>query len=123
MEITARMVQELREMTGAGMMDCKKALTEAGGDMDKAVDILRTKGLAALQKKAGRATNEGVVAAYVSDDKQVGVLTGEKFSGGRGVDVLGIENRRAMSEGNFPQRAGRNRLSPANKRGRYQAHH
>ncbi|MDI6711851.1 MAG: translation elongation factor Ts [Anaerosomatales bacterium] len=74
MEITARMVQELREMTGAGMMDCKKALTEAGGDMDKAVDILRTKGLAALQKKAGRATNEGVVAAYVSDDKQVGVL-------------------------------------------------
>ncbi|MDI6844155.1 MAG: translation elongation factor Ts [Anaerosomatales bacterium] len=74
MEITARMVQELREMTGAGMMDCKKALTEADGDMDKAVDILRTKGLAALQKKAGRATNEGVVAAYVSDDKRVGVL-------------------------------------------------
>ncbi|MCX8006735.1 MAG: translation elongation factor Ts [Coriobacteriia bacterium] len=74
MEITARMVQELREMTGAGMMDCKKALTEAGGDMDKAVDILRTKGLAALQKKAGRATNEGVVAAYVSEDKRVGVL-------------------------------------------------
>ncbi|GAV31292.1 MAG: translation elongation factor Ts [Anaerosomatales bacterium] len=74
MEITARMVQELREMTGAGMMDCKKALTEADGDMDKAVDILRTRGLAALQKKAGRATNEGVVAAYVSDDKRVGVL-------------------------------------------------
>jgi elongation factor Ts len=68
------MVQELREMTGAGMMDCKKALTEAGGDIDKAVDILRTRGLAALQKKAGRATNEGVVAAYVSDDRRVGVL-------------------------------------------------
>lgn len=74
MEITARMVQMLREMTGAGMMDCKKALTEAGGDVDKAVDILRTKGLAALQKKAGRATNEGVVAAHVSEDKRVGVL-------------------------------------------------
>ncbi|MCL4079586.1 translation elongation factor Ts [Coriobacteriia bacterium Es71-Z0120] len=74
MEITARMVQELREMTGAGMMDCKKALTEADGDVEKAVDILRTRGLAALQKKAGRATNEGVVAAHVSEDKRIGAL-------------------------------------------------
>ncbi len=74
MEITAQMVKDLREMTGAGMMDCKKALTEANGDIDKAVDILRTRGLAALAKKAGRATNEGVVAAHVTDDGKVGVL-------------------------------------------------
>ncbi|MHB1340227.1 MAG: translation elongation factor Ts [Coriobacteriia bacterium] len=74
MEITAGMVKELREVTGAGMMDCKKALAEAEGNMEAAVDILRTRGLAALAKKAGRATNEGVVAAYVAADNQVGVL-------------------------------------------------
>lgn len=73
-EITASLVKELRECTGAGMMECKKALTEAEGDLDKAVDILRTRGLAALAKKAGRATNEGTIAAYVSDDASVGVL-------------------------------------------------
>ncbi len=66
MEITAGMVKELRECTGAGMMDCKKALGEAEGDMEKAVDILRTKGLADLAKKAGRATNEGLIAAFVA---------------------------------------------------------
>ncbi len=55
------MVKELREMTGAGMMECKKALVEADGDMEKAVDVLRTRGLAAVAKKAGRATNEGTV--------------------------------------------------------------
>lgn len=65
-EITAALVKELREMTGAGMMECKKALVEADGDIDKALDVLRTRGLAASSKKAGRATNEGAVATYVS---------------------------------------------------------
>lgn len=74
MAITASMVKELREMTGAGMMECKKALTEAEGDMDKAVDVLRTRGLAAVAKKAGRATNEGTVMALVSDDAKTGAL-------------------------------------------------
>lgn len=74
MAITAAMVKELREMTGAGMMECKKALTEAEGDMDKAVDVLRTRGLAAVAKKAGRATNEGTVMAIVSDDGKTGAL-------------------------------------------------
>ena len=62
------MVKELREMTGAGMMECKKALVEADGDMDKAVDVLRTRGLAAAAKKAGRATNEGTVMTVVAED-------------------------------------------------------
>lgn len=73
-EITAKMVKELREISGAGMMECKKALVEAEGDIDKSVDILRTRGLAALAKKAGRATNEGAIAAFVSDDSKSGVL-------------------------------------------------
>jgi elongation factor Ts len=73
-EITAGMVKELRECTGAGMMECKKALSESNGDMAAAVDILRTRGLAALAKKAGRATNEGAIAAWVSDDCKTGVL-------------------------------------------------
>ena len=62
------MVKELREMTDAGMMECKKALVEADGDMDKAVDVLRTRGLAAAAKKAGRATNEGTVMTVLADD-------------------------------------------------------
>ena len=70
--ITAAMVKELREMTDAGMMECKKALVEADGDMDKAVDVLRTRGLAAAAKKVGRATNEGTVMAIVSDDATKG---------------------------------------------------
>jgi elongation factor Ts len=74
MEITAAMVKDLREQTGAGMMDCKNALIESGGDMEKAVDVLRTKGLADLAKKAGRATNEGLVAAYVSDSARIGAM-------------------------------------------------
>lgn len=74
MAITASMVKELREMTGAGMMECKKALTEADGDMDKAVDVLRTRGLAAVAKKAGRATNEGTVMALISDDATAGAV-------------------------------------------------
>ncbi len=73
-DITASMVKELRECTGAGMMECKKALSEAEGDLDSAVDILRTRGLAALAKKAGRATNEGTIAAFVTPDSHVGVL-------------------------------------------------
>ncbi len=74
MEISAKMVKDLRACTGAGMMDCKKALADAEGDMDQAVDILRMRGLAALAKKAGRATNEGVVAAFVSEYAALGAL-------------------------------------------------
>lgn len=74
MAITAALVKELREMTGAGMMDCKKALTECDGDMDKAVDFLREKGLAQAAKKAGRIAAEGSVGAYISDDAKVGVM-------------------------------------------------
>lgn len=72
--ITAAMVKELREMTDAGMMECKKALVEADGDMGKAVDVLRTRGLAAAAKKVGRATNEGTVMAIVSDDATKGAV-------------------------------------------------
>ncbi|MBE5802007.1 MAG: elongation factor Ts [Clostridiales bacterium] len=72
--ITSQMVKELREMTQAGMMDCKKALVEADGDMDKAVEWLREKGLAAAAKKAGRIAAEGVVASYVSEDAKIGVV-------------------------------------------------
>lgn len=68
------MVKELRTSTGAGMMDCKKALTEADGDMAKAVDILREKGLSQAAKKAGRVAAEGAVVSYVSDDGKVGVV-------------------------------------------------
>ena len=72
MGITAKDVQKLREMTGVGMMDCKKALTEAEGDMDKAIEILREKGLAASAKKAGRIAAEGMAYAAVIDG--VGVV-------------------------------------------------
>lgn len=74
MEITASMVKELREQTGAGMMDCKKALIEAGGDMEAAADILRTKGLADLAKKAGRATHEGLIGGATSPDGTAGAI-------------------------------------------------
>ena len=73
-QITASLVKELREMTGAGMMECKKALTEADGDIEKAVDVLRTHGLAAVAKRAGRETNEGTVMALVSDDCKTGAM-------------------------------------------------
>ena len=73
-QITAAMVKQLREMTDSPMMECKKALVEADGDMDAAVDILRKNGLAAAAKKAGRDTNEGAVAAYVSADGTQGAL-------------------------------------------------
>ena len=74
MAFTAKDVQALREKTGCGMMDCKKALTEAGGDMDKAVELLREKGLAAAAKKSGRIAAEGVVLAVVDDAKKVGAV-------------------------------------------------
>ena len=67
-QITAAMVKQLREMTDSPMMECKKALVEADGDMDAAVDVLRKTGLAKAAKKAGRETNEGAVAAFVSED-------------------------------------------------------
>ncbi len=73
MAITAGMVKELREMTGAGMMDCKKALTQTEGDMDKAVEFLREKGLATAQKKAGRIAAEGIVMLKVDDDAKKAV--------------------------------------------------
>lgn len=73
-EITAAAVAKLREMTNAGMMDCKKALTEATGDMDKAVDILRKKGAATAAKKATREAREGVVAQYIAPGGRLGVL-------------------------------------------------
>ncbi len=72
--ITAEMVKELRERTGAGMMDCKKALTETNGDMEKAVDFLREKGLAAAAKKASRIASEGLVEAYIHGAGRIGVL-------------------------------------------------
>ena len=68
MAITAALVKELREMTGAGMMDCKKALTNTDGDMDAAVEFLRENGLAKAAKKAGRIAAEGLVAVALSDD-------------------------------------------------------
>ena len=73
-DITAKMVQELRERTGIGMMDCKKALQETDGDLDAAVDFLRKKGLSAVQKRAGRKANEGLVTSYIHPGSRIGVL-------------------------------------------------
>ena len=73
-QVTAAMVKQLREMTDAPMMECKKALVEADGDIEKAVDVLRTMGQAKAVKRAGRATNEGTVAAFVSEDGKTGAL-------------------------------------------------
>lgn len=72
--ITAQMVKELRERTGAGMMDCKKALEATEGDMEKAIDELRTKGLAKAAKKAGRVASEGTVISYIHGAGRIGVL-------------------------------------------------
>lgn len=72
--ITAKDVAALRERTGCGMMDCKKALVETDGDMDKAIEVLREKGLAKAAKKAGRIAAEGIVASVVDEDKKVGVV-------------------------------------------------
>ncbi len=74
MEVTASLVKELREKTGAGMMDCKKALAETAGDLPKAVDYLRQKGLAAAAKKADRVATDGAIGAYVHAGGKLGVL-------------------------------------------------
>lgn len=74
MKITSQMVKELRDKTNAGMMDCKKALTDTGGDLEKAVDLLRQKGLAIAQKRAGRATSEGTIQAYIHAGGKLGVM-------------------------------------------------
>jgi elongation factor Ts len=73
-EITAAMIKDLRERTGAGMADCKKALQEVDGDLDKAIDFLRKKGLAKAAKKAGREASEGAVASYIHAGGKIGVL-------------------------------------------------
>ena len=74
MAVTAAQVKELREITDAPMLECKKALVEADGDIEKAIDVLRVNGLAKAVKKAGRDTNEGTIAAYVSEDGKTGAL-------------------------------------------------
>ncbi|MDO4404256.1 MAG: translation elongation factor Ts [Atopobiaceae bacterium] len=73
-KVTAAMVKELRQITDAPMMECKKALVEAEGDLEKAIDVLRVNGLAKAVKKAGRDTNEGTIGAYISEDGKVGAL-------------------------------------------------
>jgi len=73
-DISAAMVKELREKSGAGIMDCKEALTECGGDMEKAVDFLRKKGLATAAKRAGRATSEGTIQSYIHMGGKIGVM-------------------------------------------------
>src|SRR5205085_1312828 len=73
-EIDPKLVKQLREKTNAGMMDCKRALTESAGDLEKAEAILRTKGIATAGKKSSRATKEGIVAAYIHLQGKVGVL-------------------------------------------------
>ncbi len=73
-EITLELIQQLRDRTGVGMMDCKKALTEAGGDIEKAIELLRKKGAAVAEKRAGNVTAEGIVHAYIHPGARVGVL-------------------------------------------------
>ena len=72
--ITAELVKQLREKTGAGMMDCKKVLTETDGDIEKAIELLRERGIAKAAKKSGRVAAEGLVAAYVTDDRKIGAV-------------------------------------------------
>src|SRR5699024_3804475 len=72
--VTAALVKELREKTGAGMMDCKKVLTETDGDLEKASELLRERGIAKAAKKSGRVAAEGMVEAYISDDERVGAI-------------------------------------------------
>ena len=74
MEITAKMVSELRTRTSAGIMDCKKALTETEGDLDAAIQLLREKGLKASELKGGRATSEGLIGSYIHPGSRIGVL-------------------------------------------------
>lgn len=74
MEITADLVKKLREKTGVGLMDCKEALKNSGGDMEKAIDYLREKGLAKLQKRMGKVASEGVIASYIHTGGKVGTM-------------------------------------------------
>lgn len=74
MQIDAKMVKELREQTGAGMMDCKKALSEVDGDFDQAVKVLREKGIAKAAKRSGRSTSEGLIASYIHAGDKLGVM-------------------------------------------------
>ena len=74
MEITTEMIKELRDATGAGILDCRKALTDANGDFDKAVDFLREKGVATAAKRAGRAASQGIVELYSHGEGRVGVM-------------------------------------------------
>ena len=74
MEITAKMVSDLRACTGAGLMDCKKALAEAQGNVEEAIEVLRKKGIATAAKKAGRNATQGIVSAYIHSNNKVGVL-------------------------------------------------
>ena len=74
MEVTATLIKDLRERTGAGMADCKKALVEVGGDVDKAIDYLRAKGLSKAAKKAGREATEGAIVSYIHGGGRIGVL-------------------------------------------------
>ncbi len=74
MEVSASAVKELREKTGTGMLDCKKALTESAGNLDKAIEYLRKKGMASADKKAGRATKEGAVGSYIHGEGKIGVM-------------------------------------------------
>lgn len=104
--ITAKMVKELREQTGAGMMDCKKALTETNGDMAKAVDVLKEKGLAAAAKKSGRVAAEGIVKTYITEDNKNGAmieLNCETDFVAINDDFVGFAERIAklVAEGNF----------------------
>lgn len=87
-EITAQMIKDLRERTGAGMSDCKKALTEVGGDMDKAIDYLRAKGLAKAAKKAGREATEGAVVSNTARELQL-----ERSHLYKKMRALGIDHR------------------------------
>ena len=73
-EISAAMVRELRERTGIGMMDCKRALSESGGSLEKAVEYLRKQGMAAVEKRAGREANDGLIASYIHPGSRLGVL-------------------------------------------------
>ncbi|MCZ6633479.1 MAG: translation elongation factor Ts [bacterium] len=74
MAISAKLVQELRQKTNAGMMDCKKALEEADGDMDKAIEVLRTRGIAKAESRAGREANEGLIVSYIHAGSKLGVM-------------------------------------------------
>ena len=98
-EITAQMVKDLREQTGAGMMDCKQALAEAGGDNEKAIEVLRKKGMKSVSKRAGKIAAEGTVYCYVHPGSRIGVmleLNCETDFVGRGDDFQGLAKEIAM---------------------------